>query len=80
MKLTAIFRHPESDLRADDALELEYTNWRIETEAVAKSYHAWTRASRDERRLAYSAYLAALDREERAASEYRHLAEPLQAR
>jgi hypothetical protein len=51
-------------------LETEYANWRRETEAVAKSYESWARASRDDRWLAYASYMAALDREEHAAASY----------
>jgi hypothetical protein len=73
MQLRALFRSPESDPPVD-TLEAEYANWRKETEAVAKSYESWGRASRDDRWLAYASYMAALDREERAAAAYGRLA------
>ena len=40
---------------------------------VASSYENWSRAESDDRALAFSAYVAALDREELAAARYRHL-------
>ncbi len=60
------------------ALEVEYANWRRKNEAVSESYQSWTRAPRDERWLAYAAYLAALDREEHAAWAYRRIVEQAQ--
>jgi hypothetical protein len=54
-----------------------YVSWREECEAVASSYESWGRAGRQDRQLAFSAYLAALDREERAAATYQTLAEEI---
>lgn len=56
----------------DAALE-GYLAWRVESTAVAASYHDWTRAPRDARAGAFRAYVAALDREEHAASAYQRL-------
>ena len=56
-----------------DALIEHYVRWREECATVASSYENWSRADGDTRTLAYSAYLAALDREELAATRYRHL-------
>ena len=56
-----------------DALIEHYVRWREECATVASSYQNWSRADSDTRTLAYSAYLAALDREELAATRYRHL-------
>jgi hypothetical protein len=55
-----------------DALIEHYVRWREECATVASSYQNWSRAESD-RTLAFSAYLAALDREELAAARYRHL-------
>jgi hypothetical protein len=52
-----------------------YVSWREECAAVAASYENWSRSGRQDRSLAYAAYMAALDREEHAASTYRSLAE-----
>jgi hypothetical protein len=52
-----------------------YVSWREECAAVATAYENWSRSARQDRGLAYAAYTAALDREERAASTYRSLAE-----
>jgi hypothetical protein len=56
-----------------DALIEHYVSWREECAAVASSYENWSRAERGDRALAFSAYVAALDREERAAATYRRL-------
>lgn len=78
MQLGALFRTPASGLQRSQALEDEYAYWRRETKAVAQSYRRWNHARRDERSLAHAAYLAALDRDERAASEYQRVAEQAQ--
>lgn len=53
-----------------DALIDSHVEWREECEAVARAYERWTGSERAERRLAYAAYRAALEREEKAAAEY----------
>jgi hypothetical protein len=58
-----------------DAVMDGYVNWREESVAVAASYQHWSRAPRDAGASAFDAYVAALDREERAACEYRRLIE-----
>jgi len=88
MQLRTLFRSPARDRqrtqaleeRSTRALEDEYASWRRENQAVAESYRGWTRAPRDERWLAYAAYLAALDREEHAAWAYRRLVEQAHGR
>jgi hypothetical protein len=54
----------------DELLDL-YVSWREESAAVATSYENWSASERRDNRLAFSAYLAALDREEHAAATYR---------
>ena len=78
MKLTKFSRNAVHHAQVSDAAE-GYETWREESGAVAESYRSWNFADRDERWLAYAAYVAALDREERAASAYRHLVEQVQA-
>jgi hypothetical protein len=56
-----------------DALIEHYVSWREECTAVALSYENWSRAESGDRTLAFSAYVAALDREELAAESYRRL-------
>ena len=56
-----------------DALIEHYVSWREECAAVASSYENWNRAESGDRVLAFSAYVAALDREELAAASYRRL-------
>ncbi len=53
------------DLMIDD-----YVNWREACAEVASAYQRWSVAARRDEALTFSAYLAALDREERAASAY----------
>jgi len=47
-----------------------YVTWREESAAVAAMYETWTRARGHGRATAFADYVAALNREERAASEY----------
>jgi hypothetical protein len=56
-----------------DALIEHYVSWREECAAVTSSYENWSRAESGDRALAFSAYVAALDREELAAATYRRL-------
>jgi hypothetical protein len=56
-----------------DALIEHYVSWREECATVASSYENWNRAESGDRALAFSAYVAALDREELAAASYRRL-------
>lgn len=56
-----------------DALIEHYVSWREECAAVASSYENWNLAQRSDRALAFSAYVAALDREELAAASYQRL-------
>jgi hypothetical protein len=60
-----------------DAMIDCYVGWREECAAVAASYENWSRAERREKKLAFSAYVAALDREEQAAANYRLVAEQI---
>jgi hypothetical protein len=78
MKLKKFSRSGVHHARLSDAVE-GYETWREESGAVAESYRSWNCADGDERWLAYAAYVAALDREERAASAYRQLVEQVQA-
>ena len=73
MFLRTFFRSPASDPQRAQVVGDEYARWRRATEGVAESYRGWARAARDERWLAYAAYLAALDREEHAARAYRRV-------
>lgn len=57
-----------------DAMLDVYVDWREECLAVASAYERWTGAERHGKAMAFSAYLAALDREQFAASSYRRLA------
>ena len=52
-----------------------YGRWRKERSAVRTSYDRWRDAETDVVPFAYAAYVAALDREQRAADVYRECAE-----
>jgi hypothetical protein len=59
-----------------DALIDSYVRWREESAAVNATYRRWSHAAGGEDRgLRFDEYLAALDREEYAASAYRRLVE-----
>jgi hypothetical protein len=47
-----------------------YLDWRDECAAVADAYRNWSNAVASESALSFAAYVAALDREERAAGQY----------
>lgn len=53
-----------------DALVDSYVEWREECARVETTYQRWTKSERSGRELAFVAYRAALDREEKAASVY----------
>ena len=61
--------------RLIDQMIERYVSWREECAALDTAYENWSRAGREDRNLAYSAYTAALDREEQAAAIYQSLAE-----
>jgi hypothetical protein len=47
-----------------------YVDWREECLFVWDAYRRWARSPRDDATLAFAAYAAALDREERASAFY----------
>ncbi|HUE28407.1 MAG TPA: hypothetical protein VMP89_16650 [Solirubrobacteraceae bacterium] len=53
-----------------DELMDDYVSWREACAAVAVSYEDWRRSDRPDGKLAFAAYVAALDREEQAAAAY----------
>jgi hypothetical protein len=65
----------EAHLDTLDAVMDSYVNWRHETRAVAESYRSWRCAAPGEQDAAFDRYVAALDREERAAGGYRRVLE-----
>jgi hypothetical protein len=58
-----------------DAVIERYVAWREESVAVNAAYGFWSRAAQRDRAQAFGVYLAALDREELAAAEYRSVVE-----
>jgi hypothetical protein len=60
------------DVCAVDELLDGYVSWREECRHVWKAYEQLSVGDLGERRVVYATYLAALDREERAAQTYAH--------
>jgi hypothetical protein len=56
-----------------DALIGHYVSWQEESAAVASSYENWNRCQSGDEAPAFSAYVAALDRQELAAASYQRL-------
>jgi hypothetical protein len=52
-----------------------YVHWRAQSGLVAESYRAWRGAETRKRNVAFARYVAALDREELAAGDYRRVLE-----
>jgi hypothetical protein len=71
MQELAMKRHLDKRL-VDEAIEA-YVDWREECGAVWDAYDGWARASGVDVAVAFSAYGAALDREECASHAYAHL-------
>lgn len=53
-----------------DAAIDSYVDWREESAEVRQAYRRWSDASRQDRRVAFAAYAAALDREALASDLY----------
>jgi hypothetical protein len=60
----------------DDLVD-DYVSWREACGVVATAYAHWKSAGRQERKLAFSEYVAALNCEEEAATVYQHAVERL---
>ena len=56
-----------------DAMMDLYVDWREECIALRKAYERWSSVRLAERELAFAAYRAALDREDRASAVYAEL-------
>lgn len=68
-------RHSAQSVALLDAQMESYMKWRAEISSAARSYRHWESASPDNRATAFGSYLAALDREEMAAGDYRRTLE-----
>jgi hypothetical protein len=62
----------------DDMVD-DYVSWREACGMVSAAYSSWQRAGRQDQKLAFSEYVAALDREEEAAMAYQHAVEQIAA-
>ncbi len=60
-----------------DELIAAYVSWRTECSAVTRAYRFWSTGGRRHRDAAFDVYVAALDREERAATTYRSVLEQI---
>jgi hypothetical protein len=69
-------RAPQSSI--DDFIE-SYVCWREACDAVASAYALWLRSPAHERRVAFAAYQAALEQEDRAAHGHRNVQRRLAA-
>lgn len=73
MSLNMPSGHPTSRTALVDGVIEGHVSWREESAAVTATYERWRSPRSEERSDAFQAYVAALDREERAASAYQHL-------
>ncbi len=62
----------------DDMVDV-YVSWREACGEVSETYANWRCAGRQEQKLAFGAYIAAMDREQDAATLYQHAVERLAA-
>jgi hypothetical protein len=69
----------ESPWLQDDFVDC-YARWREECTGVRLAYERWRDSEPDVEPLAYAAYLAALDREDHAAADYRDCADRIAGR
>jgi hypothetical protein len=79
MKLKRFSRTAAHHSQLGDAPQGGYAKCRQESGALEESYQPGTAPTVTSGRWAYAAYVAALDREELAASAYRRLVERIQA-
>jgi len=79
MQLKTLFRSQPTEAELASAQAASYASWREASVGVTQAYRSWAAAPGGERFLAHAAYLAALDREERAASAYQELVEQRRA-
>jgi hypothetical protein len=71
------FDQPLREQLIDEAFS-HYLEWLAESEAVTAAYRMWSAAAQTDGALAFAAYGAALDREERAATVYRSVTDRLE--
>jgi hypothetical protein len=69
----------EVQRRFVDQLMDHYVSWREACAAVSAAYEGYERAPRQEQRMAFGAYLAALDREALAADTYQEAVQHISA-
>ena len=77
--LTRTSRRAARDRLVDACID-SYVEWREECANVESAYHIWAGSMTPDRRLAFPAYRAALDREEKAALVYEVMVERVASR
>jgi hypothetical protein len=77
MQRIAPERSPAELIALVDELIAAYVTWRTECSALTTSYGLWSTCDRRHRDAAFGVYIAALDREERAATSYRSVVEQI---
>jgi hypothetical protein len=70
-------RSPAELITLVDGLIAAYVTWRTECSAVTRSYRRLSACDRGDRDALFRRYVAALDREEQAATSYRRLLDEL---
>jgi hypothetical protein len=60
-----------------DGLIAAYVTWRTECSAVTRAYGLWSICGPRQKKAVFRVYVAALDREERAATTYRSVLEQI---
>jgi hypothetical protein len=73
-RIVGALSEPSSPWASDEFVEC-YVCWREESATVRTAYEHWVSVEPADRALAFAAYSAALDREERAARDYGECAE-----
>ena len=75
MQRAAPERSPADLIALVDELIAAYVTWRAECSAATRAYRLWSTGGR--RHAVFDVYIAALDREERAATTYRSVLEQI---
>jgi hypothetical protein len=74
----SVLRGMERRQYLDDMVD-DYVSWREACAMVSAAYVHWSRAGRDDQKLAFSEYAAALNCEEEAATAYQRAVERVAA-
>ena len=67
----------EPTARLADEMRAYYVDWRADAAAVGDAYRVWVRAAPTDKASCFAVYMAALDKEEAAATRYAMVVEDL---